>query len=359
MKKPLRVLALVDEGLVPPDDTEGLDTLNAPWKTEFDVIETLREEGHEVRVLGLGAELAPIRRVIDEFKPRIAFNLMEVFDNVASFDHNVVAYLELLRLPYTGCNSRGLVLARDKSISKKILHYHRIGVAAFEVFPRGRRVRRPRRLHFPLIVKSLSLDASLGISQASVVENEDRLVERVRFVHESLQTDALVEEYIEGRELYVGLLGNQRLEVLPVWELDFSGMPGASRKIATERLKWSLTYQKKHRIMTGRAKDLPPEELRRIKSICKRVYRNLELMAASGVIQKLELSGSPARFDGRPEDHYHIRCTNCGRVDDINIEVHENINKIAEKSCSYKVLGHHIEFSGICKECSRKMQAVH
>jgi D-alanine-D-alanine ligase len=300
MKKRLRVLALVDEDLVPPTDTEGVDTLSAPWKTEFDVIETLKEEGHRVRVLGIGSELAPIRKAVDEFRPDIAFNLMECFDNVASFDHNVVAYLELLRLRYTGCNSRGLVLARNKSICKKILHYHRIGVAAFEVFPRGRKVRRPRRLHFPLIVKSLTLDASLGISQASVVDSDERLLERVRFIHESLQTDALVEEYIEGRELYVGLLGNQRLQVLPVWELDFSGMPEESRKIATERLKWSLTYQKKHRIMTGRAGNLSPEELRRIISICKRVYRNLELSGYARIDLRLRPDGRVYVLEANP-----------------------------------------------------------
>jgi D-alanine-D-alanine ligase len=299
MKK-LRVLALVDGGLVPPEDTEGIDTLTAPWKTEFDVIETLKEEGHEVRVLGVGAELAPIRRAIDEFRPAIAFNLIEAFDNVASFDHNVVAYLELLRLRYTGCNSRGLVLARDKSICKKILHYHRIGVAAFEVFPRGRRVRRPRRLRFPLIVKSLTLDASLGISQASVVEDDERLVERVRFIHESLETDALVEEYIEGRELYVGLLGNRRLEVLPVWELDFSGMPAEARRIATERLKWSLTYQKKHRINSGPAKDLPPDVLKRIISVCKRIYRILELSGYARIDLRLREDGRVFVLEANP-----------------------------------------------------------
>jgi D-alanine-D-alanine ligase len=299
MKK-LRVLALVDDGLVPPEDTEGVDTLTAPWKTEFDVIETLREEGHEVRVLGVGAELAPIRRAIDEFRPEIAFNLIEAFDNVATFDHNVVAYLELLRLRYTGCNSRGLVLARDKSISKKILHYHRIGVAAFEVFLRGRRVRRPRRLRFPLIVKSLTLDASLGISQASVVEDDERLVERVRFIHESLDTDALVEEYIEGRELYVGLLGNHRLQVLPVWELDLSGMPDESRRIATERLKWSLTYQKKHRINSGPAKDLPSDVLKNITSVCKRVYRNLELSGYARIDLRLCENGRVFVMEANP-----------------------------------------------------------
>jgi D-alanine-D-alanine ligase len=298
--KRLRVLALVDDGLVPPEDTEGVDTLTAPWKTEFDVIETLGEEGHEVRVLGVGAELAPIRRAIDEFRPEIAFNLIEAFDNVASFDHNVVAYLELLRLRYTGCNSRGLVLARDKSISKKILHYHRIGAAAFEVFLRGRRVRRPRRLRFPLIVKSLTLDASLGISQASVVEDDERLVERVRFIHESLDTDALVEEYIEGRELYVGLLGNHRLQVLPVWELDLSGMPDESRRIATERLKWSLTYQKKHRINSGPAKGLPPDVLKSITSVCKRVYRNLELSGYARIDLRLREDGRVFVMEANP-----------------------------------------------------------
>jgi D-alanine-D-alanine ligase len=299
MKK-LRVLALVDESLVPPEDTEGLDTLTVPWKTEFDVIETLREQGHEVHVLGIGSELLPIRQAIDEIRPQIAFNMIEAFDNVATFDHNVVAYLELLRLPYTGCNSRGLVLARDKSISKKILHYHRIGVAAFEVFPRGRRVRRPRRLHFPLIVKSLTLDASLGISQASVVEDDERLVERVRFIHESLDTDALVEEYIEGRELYVGLLGNHRLQVLPVWELDLSGMPEDGRRIATERLKWNLTYQKKHQINSGPAKDLPPEVLKSITSVCKRVYRILELSGYARIDLRLREDGRVFVMEANP-----------------------------------------------------------
>jgi D-alanine-D-alanine ligase len=299
-KRIVRVLALVDSGLVPPDDVEGVDTLEAPWKTEFDVIQTLREEGHEVKVLGVGAELAPIRKAIDEFEPHIAFNMMEAFDNVASFDHNVVAYLELIRMRYTGCNSRGLVLARDKSISKKILHYHRIGVAAFEVFPRGRRVRRPRRLQFPLIVKSLTLDASIGISQASVVGDDEHLFERVRFIHESLETDALVEEYIEGRELYVGLLGNKRLQVLPVWELDFSGMPEEARRIATERLKWSLSYQKKHRIMTGPAKGLSAETLRNITSVCKRVYRCLELSGYARIDLRLRDDGRVFVMEANP-----------------------------------------------------------
>jgi D-alanine-D-alanine ligase len=298
--KPVRVLALVDQNLVPPDDVEGKDTLDKPWKTEYDVVHTLREQGHEVRVLGVGDELSPIRWAIDQFKPQIAFNLLEAFADVATFDQNVVAYLELLRLPYTGCNSRGLLLARDKGISKKILHYHRIGVADFEVFLRGRRVRRPRRLEFPLIVKSLTLDASIGISQASVVDDDGHLVERVRFIHDHLGTDALVEEYIEGRELYVGVLGNDRLQLMPVWELDFSGMPEEARKIATERLKWSLTYQKKHRIVSGPAKDLPPEVLKDITGVCKRVYRNLRQSGYGRIDLRLRGDGKVFVMEANP-----------------------------------------------------------
>ncbi len=89
------------------------------------------------------------------------------------------------------------------------------------------------------------------------------------------------------------------------------------------------------------------------------IYRNLELMAESGIILKLEVGGTQKRFDATVETHYHIRCTGCGRVDDIDIEVQEKINEIAAKSCDYKILGHHIEFSGICKNCSEKEQVVH
>jgi D-alanine-D-alanine ligase len=255
--RPLRILALMHESLIPPEDTKGVDLEAAEWKTEYCVVSTLRRAGHEVFPLGVGSNLGVIRNAIHELEPHIAFNLLEGFDDVATWDQNVVAYLELSKMPYTGCNSRGLLLARDKAIAKKLLTYHRIPVADFAVFPRGRKKKRPKRLAFPLIVKSLTLDASIGISQASIVDGDDKLAERVEFIHESIGTDALVESYIEGRELYVGILGNQQLEVLPIWELSFTKMPEEKRRIATERLKWSLTYQKKHGVVSAEAKDLP------------------------------------------------------------------------------------------------------
>ncbi|MBI3490760.1 MAG: D-alanine--D-alanine ligase, partial [Acidobacteria bacterium] len=228
----LRVLALVHRHLIPPEQIEeGTDITSAPWRTEYDVISTLRAMGHEVQVLGVHDDLRDIRRAATDWKPHIAFNLLEGFDDIVIFDQNVVSHLELLKLVYTGCNPRGLLLARDKSLSKKLLAYHRISVPEFEVFRIGRPVRRPKRLPFPLMVKSLTQEASIGISQASVVDSDEKLNERVAFIHESIGTAAIVEQYIEGRELYVGVLGNQALQALPVWELFFTNMPPDARRI--------------------------------------------------------------------------------------------------------------------------------
>ena len=275
MKK-VRVLALVHDHLVPPEDTTGVDILEAEWKMEYDVIETLREVGHTVRVLGIHDDLSGIRHSAQAFKPHIIFNLMEAFADVTTFDQNVVSYLELLHLPYTGCNPRGLILARDKALSKKLLAYHRIPVPEFTVIRPGRKPALRKRLTFPLIVKSLFFEASAGISQASVVENPEQLTRRVAFIHEKLGTAAIVEQFIDGREIYVGVVGNERLDVFPPWEMSFDKMPENRWKIATERVKWSTQYQKKHGIMTDKAR-LDATLTDRIQRIAKRAYRALDL----------------------------------------------------------------------------------
>ena len=220
--KKQRVLVLMHDYMVPPDDVSGHDLMTVAWKTEHDVLVTLREMGHDVLPLGVGDDLAVVRRTVQEWKPDIVFNMMEAFHELGTFDHNVVSYLELLRVPYTGCNPRGLMLARDKALSKTILHYHRIPVPDFAVVHIGRKVRPSKKLGFPVIVKSLTQEGSTGISQASVVDDESKLRERVRFIHDSIGTDAILERYIEGRELYVGIIGNARLTVFPVWELHFT-----------------------------------------------------------------------------------------------------------------------------------------
>jgi D-alanine-D-alanine ligase len=297
--KALRVLALMHENLVPPDDPGDVDVQGVPWKTEFDVVSTLRKLGHEVRPLGVRSDLRVVREAIEEWRPQIAFNLLEEFDGVATYDQNVVAYLELLRVPYTGCNPRGLMLSRDKALSKKILSYHRIPCPDFAVFPLGRAVRRPRRLAFPLIVKSQTEDASLGISQASVVETDEKLRERVQFIHASVGTSAIAERYIAGRELYVAVLGNRRLRVFPVWELRMEGLPDEARPIATQRLKWSREYQKKYGIQWGEAR-LSDAVSRRVQDLAKRIYRTLGLSGYARIDFRLDAAEAAYVLEANP-----------------------------------------------------------
>ena len=297
----MRVVALVHRHLIPPARIEEVtDITAAPWRTEYDVITTLTAMGHEVQTLGVHDDLGEIRRLAAEWKPHIAFNLLEGFDDITIFDQNVIAYLELLKLSYTGCNPRGLLLSRDKSLTKKLLHYHRIPVPEAEVFRIGRPIRRPKRLTFPLIVKSLTQEASIGISQASVVDSDEKLKERVTFIHESIKTAAIVEQYIEGRELYVGILGNQALQALPVWELFFTNMPEGTKRIATDRVKWSVKYQKKYGIDSGAARDLPEGTAERIQHLCKRTFRALELSGYARIDLRLDETGNVWVLEANP-----------------------------------------------------------
>src|SRR5437868_12204640 len=276
--KSLRVLVIVHPDLVPPDSLKGhgKDEIHE-WKTEYDVVSTLRSAGHEVRPLGVEDELKPIRDEIEGWKPHVVFNLLEQFHGEAVYDQNVASYLELLRIPYTGCNPRGLVLARGKDLSKKLLLYHRVPLPAFAVFRKRRKVRRLPHLGLPLIVKSLNEDASYGIAQASVVDSDEKLAERVAFIHERIGTAAIAEEYIEGRELYVGVLGNERLRVLPIWELEFGSMAPGARLIATDKVKHDPDYQERRGILHGPADNLAPELRARIGNLAKRICRTLEL----------------------------------------------------------------------------------
>ena len=289
MKK-LRILALMHDYMVPPKDISDVNLATVEWKTEYDVTSTLVDLGHEVHIIGVKDDLGVIRQAVDEFKPHIAFNLMEAFHEVGAFDMNVVSYLELLRLPYTGCNPRGMVLSRDKSLSKQLMTYHRIPVPEFTVFRRGMALKRLRRLQFPLIVKSLTQEASIGIAQASVVDDEVKLKERIEFVHNSIRTDAIVERFIDGRELYVGVIGNERLQVFPVWEMEFAKMPEGVHRIATDRVKWSVKYQKKHGIQTHEA-NLSEVVSETIKRLAKRVYRTLNMSGYARMDLRLDSQG--------------------------------------------------------------------
>ena len=301
--RPLRTLVVVHKSLVPPENLEGYSEKEIEeWRTEYDVIATLRKLEHDVRCVGVLDTLTELRSAIAEWQPDVVFNLLEEFDGIVTYDQHVVAFLELMRQPYTGCNPRGLLLSRDKTLCKQLLAFHRIATPQFAVFRRGARFHVPKKLRFPLFVKSTVEDASLGIAQASVVEDATKLKERIGFVHEQVKTDALVEEYIEGRELYVGVMGNERLTRLPVWEMVFGSMPDSLAAIATRKVKWDKRYQAKYGITTHAASDLPPPVLGALDRLSRRIYRALGMsgyarmdfrVTREGQVYVLEANANP------------------------------------------------------------------
>ena len=296
---------MVHPTLVPPKSIDGLSEKEIDvFRCEYNVYSTLCNLGHDVRVIGILDRLSELREVVKEWKPHVAFNLLQEFSGIADYDPYVVAYLEMIRQRYTGCNPRGMMLSRDKVLTKQVLAWHRVATPSFQLFPYGTRFTEPKKgkLRFPLFVKSATDDASLGISQASIVEDMEKLRERVEFIHDTVQSDALVEEYIDGRELYIGVLGNKRLTTLPTWEIDFGTLAEARAGIATRKVKWDRKYQEKHGIKTGPAEGLSKAEIEKLSRLAKRIYRALHLcgyarldlrMRSDGKLFLLEANANP------------------------------------------------------------------
>jgi len=300
--KKLRVLLAVHKTLLPPENPTAAEIKDSAWSAEYEVATTLRDMGHEVKFVGLDDHIGDMRTAIWEFKPQLVFNLTEEFDGVAHFDQNIVSFLELMRVPYTGCNPRGLMVARDKALSKKILSFHSIPTPAFQVFPRHGSTKLATGMDYPLMVKSTTEEASLGIAQASVVQNESQLKERVAFIHEHLDTDAIVEQYISGREVYVGVMGNMRTEALPVWELNFGELREQAEPIATRRVKWSSAYRKRYKISSGKAVLSEAQEAE-AQDICRRAYRALGLSGYACMDLRLDAQGKFYVLEANPNCH--------------------------------------------------------
>lgn len=278
MPKKLKVLALFDTGRPTALDADlGPELKTDSWKTEAGVLSALTEAGHTHEYLALFDDPDALRQKLQTFSPDVIFNLADAFRNNPTFDQHIVSFLAMHGIPFTGCGPSGLVLCKHKGISKKILSYHRIHTAAFVTIPRGKRIVRPKHLRFPILVKPLKEEASYGISQASFVENDADFVERVQFIHEKLAGDVIAEEYIAGRELYVSILGNHRLQVFPIRELVFREVPPDEPKIATYRAKWDEAYRKRWGLENRFAEGLDPAVVRNVESVCKRIYHLLTI----------------------------------------------------------------------------------
>ena len=278
MKKKLKVLALFDAATATTIDQDfSAELKTEDWKTEANVLAALGKLGHTTQHLAIFDDLDLVRQKPQSFEPDVIFNLADQFKNNRAFDQNIVSFLEMHGLPFTGCGSTGLTLCKHKGISKKILGYHRIRVPDFVTIGRGKRIARPKRLKFPILVKPLKEEASYGISQASFVETDEQFKERVQFIHEKFDHDVIAEEYIAGRELYVSVLGNQRLEVFPIRELIFKEVPPDEPKIATYKAKWDEEYRKRWGLQNQFAEGLDPAVAWNIQQTCKRIYHLLTI----------------------------------------------------------------------------------
>jgi D-alanine-D-alanine ligase len=273
-----KILVLVHMDLVPPPETQpkDVDRFATPWMTEFDVIHTLQQNGHEVKVCGVYDSLDELINVVKDFRPHIVFNLLEQYGEDITMDHNIVSLLEMLKVKYTGCNPKGLMLARDKALCKKILKHHHIGTPNFFVVPKNKKRKIPKTLKYPMIVKCLFEEASYGIAQASIVHSEEKLKERLEYINTKLEQDAIIEEFIEGKEIYVGVFGNIQLKTLPIWELKFTNVENPDKEIYSRRAKWNMKYRDRKGIETGKA-DLTKEQEEKIIKTCKKVYQILGL----------------------------------------------------------------------------------
>jgi D-alanine-D-alanine ligase len=212
-------------------------------EAEYEIAEALIENGHDVFLIGFHDNLRRLLDRLEEFDPDLVFNSCESFMGKSRYDYAVTALFEMKGYRYTGSPPEALLLARDKATSKKILSYHSVNVPRFVNYRPGQEVTPPTEVDFPLIVKPTHEDASVGIAQSSVVSDFESMRERVLFIHKNMHQPAIVEELIEGRELYVGVIGNQTLQVLPIVEMTFDKIPDPERRIATHSAKWDLEYR--------------------------------------------------------------------------------------------------------------------
>jgi D-alanine-D-alanine ligase len=334
--KKLRVIVLCHEDLVPPDSIDDLTVKEiAPFKTEWDVISTLKKMGHEVSPVGVYNNLGIIGNALLECKPHIAFNLLEEFHGYPLYDQHVVSYLELMKQPYTGCNPRGLTISHDKALSKMVLAYHHIHVPAFAVFHMNRVVKRSKRLKFPLLVKSISEEGSVGIAQASIVNDDEKLAERVEFIHRQTKTHAIAEQYIAGREIYVSVIGNQRLQTYTPWELVIEKLPEGAPNIATSKLKWDPAYQERVGVVT-RAAEIDKAMRKKIERLSKRIYRTLFLTGYARLDYRVTEDGRIYLLEANPNPQIALNEDFADSAKHCGVDYEALLQKIMTLGLSYR-----------------------
>ena len=303
MKKKLKVLVIFDGVQPTPIDADLTEEMKTEeWQTEANVMAALKELGHTAEHLAIYDDVDLVRQKVESFQPDVLFNLVEQFKNNPGFDQNIVSLLEMQGVPFTGCGSTGLTLCKHKGISKKILGHHGILTPNFLVIPRGQRSG-PGKLKFPILVKPVKEEASYGISRNSFVQNDEQFRERVTFIHEKYKGDAIAEEYIEGREIYVSIMGNARLTVFPMRELAFKEVPPNEPRIATYKAKWDEKYRKRWGLEGQFPENIDATLVKEIEKICKDIYRLLTIDGYARIDLRLSSDNKAYFIEANPNPH--------------------------------------------------------
>ncbi|MGA2594028.1 MAG: ATP-grasp domain-containing protein [Bryobacteraceae bacterium] len=284
-----------------PHETFSAESLKQEQKpTEADVLQCLQRLGHDVETLAVFDDVTHIVERLRACAPDVVFNLSESFHHDRSHEPNIPALLELMKVRYTGSGADALLLCKDKALAKKVLSYHRVRLPRFVVSHRLSPLRSLKRFTYPAFVKPVCEESSDGISKASFVRDEGEAIERIRFIHQKFECDVLIEAYIEGRELYVSVLGTRRLTVFPPREIFFEHVPEDVPKFATFHAKWNESYRKKWGITNGPAKDLPPAMQKSLRKLARNVYRWLKIRGFGRLDVRLTPNGELFVIEANP-----------------------------------------------------------
>ncbi len=267
-------------------------------EVEEEVAETLGKLGHEASLHVLDGSLKGLH-ALARMECDLVFNLAESFAGNDTADYCIAAYLELIQKRFTGAGSHGLLFAQDKGVAKKILEFHGIHTPVFARSYRGR-LDFSHDLEFPVIVKPAREDGSIGIEFNAVVSSIRELMERIDWLHANFDSPVLIEEYVEGREIYVGVLGNDNPAALPVIELDLSKLPEGTPRIAGAEVKWGKGTRAYRDTKSAVAEDLPEETVNQLQTTAIAVYQALELRDYARIDMRLRPDGRVAVIEANP-----------------------------------------------------------
>ena len=299
----LNVVVLYDRWEEPEDASASTDkapltrTLDKK-EVEDEVAETLGKLGHDATLHVLDGSAKSLN-AIAKIECDLFFNLAESFAGNDTADYCIAAYLELLSKKYTGSGSRGLLYCQDKAVAKKILEFHGIHTPVFARSYRGR-LDFSHDLEFPVIVKPAREDGSIGIEFNAVVSSIRELMERIDWLHANFDSPVLIEEYVEGREMYVGVIGNENPEALPVIELDLSKLPEGTPRIAGAEVKWGKGTRAYRDTKSAVAEGLPDEVSATLQQTAVAVYQALELRDYGRIDMRLRPDGRVAVIEANP-----------------------------------------------------------